>query len=233
MVRPDIWNEQALPAETIVAMARDFARPAPFPSPDLTGDDRASAVPPPTGAMAHEIPGCSGASWHMRPISSAGLTHRRNVMHRHGEPGNIMYQTKRSAAVTVAGFGAARFVAVTGMGVGMVLGTACPMPPDRRAGQRAFGRRPDPFPVGVIFRHQACRPLPSQAQTMTQLMNQTEHEPPVGIRSREPGLRARAGGAAVRAFARSEARCLRTGEEMAHAIHDRKSAALPDVHLAR
>ena len=230
MVRPDIWNKQALPAETIVAGEGAVARPGPFPSPDWTAHDRALAVLPPTGAPAHEVSGLSSASGHA--ADPLGEAHRQNVMHRHSEPGNIMYQTKRRA-VTVADFGTGRFVDIAGTEAGMVLGTACPMSPEQRAGQRAFGRRPDPFPLGVIFHHQACRQLSFQAQTMTQLMNNTENEPPVGIRSRDPGLRAGAANATVLALATGEARRFHTGEGMAHAIRECKSAALPDVDLAR
>lgn len=151
-----------------------------------------------------------------RVAEALAYAHRQNVVHRDVKPANIMYDPD-TGSVKVTDFGIARITDSSRTRTGMVLGTPSFMSPEQLAGRKIDGQS-DLFSLGVTLYQLCSGALPFNGETMAQLMYKIANEPPVDIRTVNPGVPACLVSVIDRALAKDKAQRFADGEEMAAAL---------------
>lgn len=159
-------------------------------------------------------------------LAAVGASHAAGILHRDIKPGNVLLTAEGTAKVS--DFGIAKSTeGLNVTSVGMVVGTASYLAPERVAGEPATPQS-DLYAVGVVLYEALTGRRPFDADTPIGMMRAIESGTPSPLSELCPGLDPGLAATVERAMDRDPARRFGTASEMAESLKDRAPTA-PDA----
>lgn len=163
-------------------------------------------------------------------LAAVGASHAAGILHRDIKPGNILITADGTAKVS--DFGIAKSTeGLNVTSVGMVVGTASYLAPERVAGQPATVQS-DLYAVGVVLYEALSGRRAFEGDTPIAMMRAIESGTPAPLSDISIGLDAGLAGAVERAMDKDPARRFETAAEMAAALRAEDRAEVVDQGAA-
>lgn len=163
-------------------------------------------------------------------LGALAASHQAGVLHRDIKPGNVLLTADDTAKV--GDFGIAKSAEGLNLtSVGMIVGTAAYLAPERVAGQPATPQS-DLYALGVVLYEALTGQKPFQADTPLGLLRAVEAHEAIPLAEARPGLDASLVTTVERAMAKDPARRFSSAAAMAATLRGATVAAAPGTATA-